>query len=224
MAEEWAKMGFSSASGHKLFTKLCECLALYFPDFDSSLELDEGRFTMEIENLKGALDAVVLCHLVEVAAGHIRDIEVTWVSEPQPSLTLTLCVSEPCLDLSQVDIFVPSSHPQVTLRESLQAAKNFDARQAPESFHQTLPFYEEALDRVYSRGLNISTPQTTIWFDENNYPWLKIANMDSVRYSFLEHLSNSTCVSVVLFDPQDQVLWIMANPEQPRFTFPARAK
>lgn len=213
---------FSDSRDQETFQKIWDCLLLYFPDLKCSVTELPGGFTVDINELEATLDAVVLAEVVKCGAHHIRDISVTWVKEPKVCLALTIQVSTSPLNYHQLDVFSPVAYPGLEFRERLNA-KQVDVRDAPADFQGVLPFYEDALDCIYSRGANISTPQTDLFFDTQDNTWLRVTNMDQVHYSFLQYLTANSGLDFVLMDPQFQTLFLRTDlGTEVKLSLPAR--
>lgn len=205
-----------------LFSRVTECLLKYFPDFEINLMSDLGERSIEVENIKQPLDVEVLAHLVQETCGHVRDIEIRWIDEPESQFALTIALSSAPLTSENIVHFTPEPHPRVTLFESLQSSGKLDMRNLPDNLLSQLPYFETALDCIYSRGADISVPLTWLFPDEDEEWWLKVTNMDSLSYSFLEYMTSTRCCSKVILQPEEQTLFVKTESGKNALSLPPR--
>lgn len=202
---------FSDPRDLATFQKIWDCLIIYYPSLECSIVEEEGGFVIEISGFEESLDTSLLSEVVQSGRPHVREITVIWTRDPKPALNIVIGVSTAPLAPEEFEFFAPTQHPELELQERLQQ-QAFDVREAPPDFQEVLPFYEATLDCLYSRGVNITTPQVNIMFTPQDATWLSVTNMDHVSYSFLEHLFANTGLDTVVLSPQGQTFFARKVP------------
>lgn len=195
----------SDPNDKDVLQKIHECMGLYYSKLGGQVQETLTGFSVCFQDITESIDFKIMSQLVELARPHVHDLSVYWNDEKSLSLVIEL-YSTKHLKQATYPTYSPAVSIPMELQESL-AENGFDIRQAPANWDALYHHIENLCKIIYSRGSDISVPQISLIAERNQPTWVEIGNMDSVHYSFLEHLAMLVNVKEIVAEPNNNALW-----------------
>lgn len=212
----------SDPEDKQVLQKIHECMGMYYAKLSGQVRETNSGFSVCFQDVKESIDWKILSHIVELSHPHVQDIFVFWNNEKTLSINIEL-YSTKNLSQATYPVYSPAVSIPMELRESL-AENGFDIRHAPSDWSSIYTQIEALCALIYSRGSDINVPQISITAEANQPTWVEIGNMDSISYSFLEHLSSNVLVKEIIAQPINNALWFEISTAESTTFHPRHAK
>lgn len=198
---EW----LSDPNDKEVLHKIYECMGLYYSKLSGQVRESITGFTVCFQDITESIDFKIVSQIVELVHPYVHDISLYWNEERSLTLVIELYSSKH-LENATYPNYTPVVSIPMELQDSL-AENGFDIRHAPSNWDSLYPQIETLCSIVYSRGSDISVPQISLIAERNQPTWIEIGNMDSINYSFLEHLTSLVHIKEIVAEPQNNSLW-----------------